>query len=160
MAQEIMESVATFEEMKDEAVRRMRAVKYFNPSIREFSENNRIMVNCPPYGAHYYIDDFDDDGTDATERYRAERLEALEKIREWGYLPYAAIIQITNIGYLTTILYVSKYKEEWDMEFEAWEDKPYFTTFSYVINHDDLICSEFGDVTVMPTIAGGLKRVY
>lgn len=159
MEQEIMESVATFEEMKNEAVRRMRAVKYFNPSIREFSENDRIMVNCPPYGAHYYIDDFDDDGTDATARYRTERLEALEKIREWGYLPYAAIIQITNIGYLTTILYVSKYKEEWDMEFDTYGDVGWLTS-SYVVNHSMPDCSESGDVVVFPTIAGGLSRKF
>ena len=79
-------------------------------------------------------------------------------IKEWekvyNSLVYHIIHDYTNIGELYTLLYVSKYEEEWEYDNTDIEaEEP----ICYVINKDDEYSSEFGHCIIKPA-NGGLER--
>ena len=136
------------EEKKAEAIRRMKKLRYFKPSIKEFEKYYKVMLNEPPFGAHYYIDE-------------DERL--VSKIKELeerdGILVYAVIRSFLTDGIETfmmdSLLFVEDEKEEWEF-FD--EDLPYKTIMSYTINWGCPDCSEYGSIGFNYTTAAGLMR--
>lgn len=74
---------------------------------------------------------------------------------KYNGLVYHMIHNMTEFGELYTILYVSKDVTEWNADRNDLEDG---LAFAYVKNVTDDWCSEFGTVSIRPSI-GGLVRV-
>ena len=138
------EAMIPVAEKKAEAIRRMKKLNYFGQSINAFRRSGYVMINEPPFGAHYYTHD-------------DERLQqAIKEFeRENNALVYAVVRAFTSLGDMDSLLYVDDYEEEWNY-FD--EDVDYGIIMSYTINWDMPDCSEFGCIGFKPTIAGGLQR--
>ena len=136
------------EKKKAEAIRRMKALRYFNPSVKEFETNDLVMINEPPFGAHFFT-------------YYEPELE--EKIKELetrdNILVYAVIRSYLSDGSETlkmdSLLFVEDYEEEWEYFDEDIKDK---IIMSYTINWNWEDCSEYGSIGFDYTSAAGLKR--
>lgn len=68
---------------------------------------------------------------------------------------YHMIHNMTSFGELYSMLFVSKYEEEWEMDRQDIKEN---IVFVYVYNKTDDWCSEFGSIGVKPSI-GGLIRM-
>lgn len=144
--------LATKEEMKDEAIRRMKMMGYFKPSIDLFAEEGAIMLNEPPLYAHYLLDEFN-----SPEAYE-ELKPVIDKLQaDDEHLVYAVILSFSNIGKTYSILSVEQNKEEWNYFDEDIHDG---ITFAYVYNSSYPDCSEFGSIGVALSPAAGLKRTH
>lgn len=131
-------------EKKAEAVKRMKKLGIFGPTVKQFEKEDLLSQSEPPLGACYWVED-----------------EQLERVKEFeakhNALVYFVIHHWTNIGELENYLYVNDYKEEWAMDnrdIEAGE------VLAYVYNHDMPECSEFGHIGVELTSAAGLRRAW
>lgn len=140
---------ATIEEKKAEAVKRMRRLGIFKPTIKDFEKNGLVCVSEPPYGAFYYIEDED-----------RQRIDEFEK--KYNGLVYMVVRSYLRDGdgpvfTMDNMLYVSDYPEEWDMDNELLDDG---IVLAYVYNSAEPFFSESGDIRVQRTVAGGLVRVF
>lgn len=70
--------------------------------------------------------------------------EATEVVREYGGLPYYVMIKNTPFGVMGSVLYVSKYDEEWEMDRDELREGNY--VHAYVHNYDVPEFSEFGGI--------------
>ena len=128
------------EEMKEEALKRMKALRMMAQPIKEFSKENKLNLSevC---GILYWLDE------------EQERM-----IRDWemesGNLAYHIIHSFAEFGELFTVLYVSKHKEEWD-----YDNKDLKQGFPccYVINKDIPEFSEYGSCEVQPINVGVMR---
>ena len=130
---------ATREQMKEEAVKRMKMLGINPPTIEEFEQEGKLNVSRG--GFLYWLDD----------EYRAKVAEFEEK---YGGLAFAVIESNTEFGKLLSILYVSTHRDEWESDrlgLKAGEP------FAYVFNLDVEECSEFGFINVRKRF-GGLVR--
>ena len=138
------EAMIPVEEKKTEAIRRMKKLNYFSQSINAFRRSGYVMINEPPFGAHYYTHD------DVNLQKKIKEFE-----EENNALVYAVVRAFTTLGQMDSLLFVEDYREEWEY-FD--EDVKYGTVMSCTINWDDDRCSEFGSIGFKNTIAGGLQR--
>lgn len=134
--------MATREQMTKEGVARMRILKMLPQPIKEFEEQGRLNLS-ENGGILYWLN------------------EDQEKIvRDWeadhGNVVYHVIHNYTNFGELLTLLYVSKYQEEWEMDRA---DLKAGYPITYCINLSMPECSEYGSCGVKPSI-GGVKRIF
>lgn len=127
-----------------EAVKRMKALGIFPPTIRQFEKDNYLSQSEPPVGACYWV-----------EGEQLERVRQFEK--KHNALVYHIIHEWTNIGELENYLYVSDYEEGWPMDNEDIKEG---RVLAYVVNKDMPDCSEFGSIGVALTPAAGLKRTW
>lgn len=134
---------------KAEAVKRMRMLGISNNTIGQFERDDVVMVSEPndvgfgAFGALYWLDD---DDQKMVAEFEAEN----------NALVYMVVRSFTNFGKMDALLYVSDYKDEWEMDNE---DVQYMTPMSYVVNHDYPYCSEFGSISVV-SAGGGLVRRF
>ena len=77
--------------------------------------------------------------------------------QEHNALVYVVIRSYTNIGKMDSMLFVSDYPEEWEMDRA---DIPHQQQVAYVYNHDAPDCSEIGAIGFAPTPAAGLCRTW
>ena len=133
----------TREEKKVEALERMKKFGYWGCAREAFRKQNKVFVNEPPFGAVY----------DLNEKEKAE-VEAFEK--EYNALVYIVIRTPMWFGLCDSYLYVSDYKEEWEMDND---DIKHGYAMAYVVNHDAPECSEFGTIGVKLASGAGLVRV-
>lgn len=138
------EAMIPVAEKKAEAIRRMKKLGYFGQSINAFRRSGYVMINEPPYGAHYYTHD------DAVLQQKIVEFE-----EQNNALVYAVVRAFTTLGTMDSLLFVEDYREEWDY-FD--DDADYGIIMSYTINYDMPDCSEFGSIGFQHTIAGGLQR--
>ena len=132
------------EEKKAEAVKRMKKLGIFGPTIRQFEKDDLVSISEPPFGAFYWVE--------------GEELKKMKEFEEANHaLVYCIVRSFTNIGKLDAYLYVSDYKEEWEMDHE---DLKEWYQIAYVVNWDAPECSEFGSVGLKMTPAEGLARVW
>jgi len=125
---------------KQEALERMKLLKIHSNAIREFEKDN--LVNLSEHdGMLYWLNDK-----------QKEMVTEFEK--EHDAVVYHVIHNYTEFGEIYSLLYVSKYKEEWT---EDKNDIKYGTALVYVKNVDDDWCSEFGSIGIRPQF-GGLVR--
>ena len=75
--------------------------------------------------------------------------------KEYGGKVYHMIHDIYEFGECYTMLFVSKYEEEWGQDID---DLKYGRPLAYVKNISDDTCSEFGFVGIKQNI-GGIVRV-
>lgn len=134
---------ATREEMKQEAIKRMKALGVYPETIKQFEKENLISISEPPVGAFFWVEGDD-----------LEYIRAIEE--RFGGMAYCAIRSYTEFGTLDSFLWVSDAKEEWGYD---WEDIPDNYVFCYVRNREADFCSEFGTIAVRKTIAAGLQRI-
>ena len=133
----------TREKKKEEAIKRMKALGIIDNAIKQFEEDDIVMVSEPPFGALYWLED-----------------EEKEMVREFeeenNALVYMIVRAFTNFGKMDSLLFVSDYKEDWEMDHDAIVDG---YVMSYTKNYDAPECSEMGSIVVKPMF-GGLLRVF
>lgn len=130
---------------KEEALKRMAKLQLHKDCVKAFKEDNTVWMS-EDIGYLYTLND-----------------EQMKLVQDWeketNNLAYHVIHNLTNFGELLTILYVSQYTEEWEMDRADIENSVYpVTPLTYVMNLTDEFCSEYGRVGVRSSI-GGLVRV-
>lgn len=133
----------TREAMKEEALKWMEILKISPEVILDFKNYDTVMA-C--------------EGRNGTFVPLTEGLKELVKQTEhkYGCLVYLVVRTNTVFGQLDSLLFVTKYDEEWETEREALECG-YAMTYTH--NADNPICSEMGDIVVKTTEDGGLVRL-
>lgn len=129
----------SIEAKKVEAIKRMKTLGVFNQTITQFIGG--MVSYSEPTGANYWLDDE-----------QKEIVKAFEE--EHNALVYFVIRSYTQFGKLDSILYVSDYDDEWEMDHEDLKDG---YALAYVHNYDMPDCSEFGSIGVQERF-GGLVR--
>lgn len=134
-------SKATIEQMKEEAVRRMRLL-HMHPNVEaDFLDG---IINYSVEGILFW---------QSSEQ--MERIQAFEQ--QTGNLVYHVLDgYYLDIGRLLTLLYVTPDKNEWPRERK---DLIAGEIFTYVINVDCEYFSEYGIVGIEPFV-GGLRRTF
>jgi len=130
------------EEKKAEALTRMGMMGYWKQAKESFRRRDRVYVNEPPWGAVYDL-----------EPGLAEEVAEFEK--QNNALVYMVVRAFTNFGTMDSLLYVSDYPEEWEMDREDIKDG---IVMSYTINRDMPDCSEFGSIGYRLGSGAGLIR--
>ena len=133
----------TREKKKEEAIKRMKALGIIDNAIKQFEEDDIVMVTEPPFGALYWLEDDE-----------KEMVKEFEE--ENNALVFMVVRAFTNFGKMDSLLFVSDYKEEWEMDNEAIVDG---YVMSYTKNYNAPDCSEMGSIVVKPSF-GGLLRIY
>lgn len=129
------------EKQKEEAITRLKMFNIYEDAIRQFKENNIIMVSERPYGALYEL--------------KEDQKEIVKNFEEENNVfVYLLTHTYTEFGELYEIFYVSQHEEEWERDKE---DIKEMYPFVYVYNADDEYSSEFGCIGVTPRF-GGLIR--
>ncbi len=134
-----MTNVSLLEQQKAEAVKRMKKLKLIDNIIYEFEEKN--VLNRSECGILYWLTDEE-----------KKLVETWEK--ETGNLVYHVIINKMEFGLCYSLLYVSRHVEEWAYDNEDLNEG---FPFVYVINVDDMECSEYGRIGIQ-NFFGGLLR--
>jgi hypothetical protein len=128
------------EKMKNEALERMKSLKLHENVICEFEKEDKLNKSFA-FGILYWLTE-----------------EEKQLVKEWeeetGNLVYHVIENQFEFGHCYSLLYVSKYEEEWEMDRDLIK---YNTSYAYVINTDDDMCSELGAIGIVPKI-GGIMR--
>lgn len=127
---------------KQEAVERMKILDIFPQTIKEF-EKEGIINKSEHGGMLYWLDE-------------NEQKFVKEFEEKYDALVYHVIHNYTNFGELYSLLYVSKYEDEWDWDRD---DIKHNTACVYVKNIEDDICSEFGSIGIKSQF-GGLARIW
>lgn len=137
-----MSKLATIEEMRAEAVSRMKLMGVWDVAVQEFEAKARVFCSERPAGAFFDLNE--------------EQTKILQEVQEKGGLVYMVLRVNTTIGLMDSFLYVSQHKEEWEMDREDIKDG---LAFSWTHNYADPWCSEFGSIVWQMGIAGGPIRV-
>ncbi len=127
---------------KQEAIKRMKTLKLYPQVIKEFEEED--VINKSEHGGILYW-------LDEKEQKMVRTFEA-----EYGAAVYHVIHNYTEFGELYSLLYVSKYREEWEYDRD---DLKSGYICSYVVNVSDDTCSEFGSIGIKMQF-GGLVRTF
>lgn len=127
-------------EMKAEAMRRMKTLGLMKTVLEDFAEDvlNKSEMGL---GILYWLSD--------KEQKMVKQFE-----NEHECIVYHVILTNAEFGILYDMLYVDKYKEDWEMINYGIKDG-YIPSYCKNITYD--WCSEFGDICVK-SINGGLKR--
>lgn len=144
---ETNEMIATKIEQAEEAKRRMEKLGIAGTAQALFESGLLVSYECLrlPGGGCIVLD-----GELPQEMY--EKINAIEE--QYGIEVYAVIESHAEFGHLYDCLYVTKYKEEWEMDYELFEDD---CTMSYCINVDEPMFSEFGSIAI-ENVNGSLCR--
>ncbi len=130
------------EKQKEQALKRMKFLNIMDQPVKEFKEEGKVNLS-ERGGLLYWLDDDEQKMVDDFEI-------------ENNALVYHVIKSTTTIGLMYSLLYVSRYMEEWGMDMD---DLRAGRAFVYVVNKDMPDCSEFGTIGVKPSI-GGLARTW
>ena len=132
----------TIEKKKEEAIKRLKALHIIDDAIKQFERDDIVMVSEPPFGALYWLDD--------------EQKEIVKDFEEkYDALVYMVVRAFTQFGKMDSLLFVSKYSEEYEYEMYNIQEG---CVGSYTINYDMPDCSEYGNIVVKPMF-GGLLRI-
>ena len=126
---------ATIQEMVTEAIDRMNTLHLHPNVIQDF---RRGRLNYSEQGFLYWL-------TDEQEE------KVVEFQKECGGVVYHVIKNNTEFGEMYTYLYVTKNKEEWEMDRE---DLRAGYPVCYV---DSGWCSEFGSIGIQPRFGGVIR---
>lgn len=136
-------SIATVQEMKEEAIRRMKQMGVWEGAVQEFEQKARIFCSERPAGAFFDLDE--------------EQQKILQEVQnDYGGLVYMVVRANTTIGLMDSFLWVSKHKEEWDLDREDIQNG---LAFSWTHNYAEPMYSEFGSIIWKMGLAGGPIRV-
>ena len=129
----------TLEEQKKECLTRLKLSGLCNEVITDFK--NGQLYKTEQLGILYYIND-------------KEKAVVKDFEEKNNAMVYHILHSNTEFGELLALLYVSKYKEEWQMDREDLRDN---IALSYVYNVDCPDFSEFGSIGFAQRF-GGLVR--
>lgn len=133
--------MTTREEMKKEAVARMKSLGMLPQAVKEF-EKAGVLEQSENRGVLYWLDD--------------ETKEMVSKFeQETGCLVFHVILSHTNIGKMYSLLYVCSEEEEWELDREDLKEG---IAIAHVIN-TTMDIEESGCIGIKPQI-GGLVRTY
>lgn len=133
---------ATREQMKQEALARMKLLNLHPNVVNEFRNENKLNYSEGTLGILYW----------ATDEMK-QIVESFEK--KTGYTVYHLIDNNSEeIGHMLTLLYVSTEMEEWTYDRRDIQDG---CPLAYVENMTYPDCSEFGSVGARPA-NGGVVR--
>lgn len=130
------------ETKKEEAIYRMKLMGIIPDAIKQFEEENTVMVSENPFGFLYWLND-------------DQKKLVSEFETEYNSLVYLANLCNTEFGKLLSLFYVSDHKEEWEMDNTDIADG---YALVYCINLNCPECSEFGSIA-FESINGGIKRI-
>ena len=137
----------TLNEMKNEALARMRILKIHENAINDLEKNDMVNVSFFGCGILYWPTD--------------KQIELIKKFEDqYNCLVYHAISSTTEIGELLTLLYISQYESDWPTDREDlknYDPRYGYSIMAYVYNLSNDIFSEFGSVCVKSK-NGGLVR--
>ena len=136
--------MASKEEMKNEAIRRLQAMNIYKPYINGFKAKAQKVCFYENFGGYWV--------------YQEPEIEAKMKELEEknGCTVYAITHEMYEFGECWSFLFVSKYDEEWDYEFEQSNGANFYAD-AYVWNSsDDFV--DYGSIVVQ-SFGGGLRRV-
>ena len=128
--------------MKQEAVKRMKSLGLPSETIQTFRENRKVHI-------------WDDENMELSPLNELEREIVAEFERRHQSIVYYAMRTSTNFGELISFLFVSPYKNEWNIERNDLKQK---RTVSYVYNTETPEFSELGYIEFEPSYNGNLKR--
>lgn len=132
---------ATKEQMKQEALARMKLLDLHQNVVKDFETEGKINYSLGIHGILYWV--------------TGEIGEVVQKFEnQTGYLVYHVIHNNTEIGRMLTLLYVSTEMEEWNADKQDLQEG---CPLAYVENLTYPDCSEFGSVGVKP-FNGGVVR--
>ena len=139
--------MATHQEMKTEAISRMRAIQLYDGTIEAFKED-MVHVYEPPYGCSYSIEEDDEEYIRAFEQKHG--------VLVWGVIRTFFSIkgeELTGDSYL----YVSGNKEFWKEERELlFNGTP--TVYTIIKEHPEL--NQIGTMKVYRSEGGTLLQDY
>ena len=127
------------EKQQQEAIARLEQLNLYPTVLKEFKQG---LINVSEHGGILYWAD--------------EEQQAIIKEFEQEHeaIVYHIILSYTEIGRMLSIMYVSKYEEEWEMDRD---DLKQGYPCVYVKNLDDDMLSEFGCIGIVERF-GGLMR--
>ena len=131
-------------EMTEEAVRRMKKLGIFAPTIRQFEKEDLVSESTPPLGACFWLND--------EQKKRVKKFEL-----EHGVLVYHVIHSYTNLGEMESYLFVTSTYDEWLQDDSCFDNQE---AFAYVYNNDEPDFSEFGYIGIQLSPAAGLLRTW
>ena len=132
----------TREIKKQEAIKRMKTLHIIDDAICQFDNEDIVMVSEPPLGGLYWLND--------KEKAMVHKFE-----EQYNALVYMVVRAFTNFGTMDSLLFVSDYEDEWEMDNEDLKD---MYAMTYTINHDMPECSEFGSIAIH-SVGGGILRI-
>ena len=135
--------------LQTEALKRLKALDVARDYYDVFANDN--IVTLYQHYAGFYATDWNMPDTDIE-----KHIKQIED--EFDCIVYAITEEFYTFGYCLTFLVVTKYKEDWDYEFDM-TDTHHFTCYAYVENLDAPQNSEFGSVGIK-SMMGGLMREY
>ncbi len=131
-------SPLTHEEQKSEAIKRLRML-FADEVVPTAYENGTVYLCDPPGGNLIPIPS-----------------EMMDEIRSFEREHDALVYLVIGDSWSYSYLYVSRYKEEWEMDVDdLGEGYP----LAYVENIGDPECSEFGSIRIAPNGNGGFVRL-
>ena len=142
------------EKMKEEALKRMKKWDLHENVIREFKDEDKLNKSERSFIPYYLNSELSFVPGNLYYLNEEETAMIKEWEEEYGGLVYHVIHDYTNIGELYTLLFVSKYENEWEYDNKDIETEE---PLCYVINKDYNVNSEFGHCIIKPA-NGGLER--
>lgn len=130
------------EKKKEEAIRRMEALNIVPTAIDEFADKGIVMMSGEPVGALSAMGD-------------AEKKMVADFEHEHNALVYMVVRAYLPFGKCDSLLYVSDYQTEWEMD---QYDISVGYVMTYTVNHDNPDCSEFGSIAYR-SANGGVLRI-
>lgn len=128
------------EKQKQEAIERMKMLKIYSQTIKEFEKENVINVS-EHGGILFWLDD--------------EQQEMVKRFEEkYNAVVYHVIHNYTEFGELYSLLYVSQHENEWDYDKD---DIKHNIALCYVVNKDEENFSEFGSIGIRPQFGGVIR---
>lgn len=134
------------DEMKAEAIARMKELGLMAEIINSFEKDKKIMMS-EGAGILYNLDETANKAVSGLLENNDEDI---------SYLPYHVIHTMTNIGELYDVLYVSSDGSNWDYERFSYHNQE---IEAYVYNASEPLFSENGPISIKPC-NGGLKREF
>ena len=131
---------ASQEEMKQEAINRMKMLLLHQNVINEFKKENKLNKSEGPLGTLYWLDE--------------EEKDIIKEYEEkWNVLVYHIIKSFTvDMGTIYDLLYITDEKDYWEEERKRLEQ-------GIVLSHTKSQFNESGDIFVI-NVSGGLARLY
>ena len=128
---------------KEQAIKYLQQLDIYKPYIDGFEKENEVCVfeHFAGFWAYQYPE-------------IEAKMKAIEK--QFGCTVYAITHEFMPFGECYSFLFVSKYKDEWDMLLHS--DKNKHSIYAYVWNKSDEWCSEFGTIGVISGL-GGITRI-
>lgn len=131
---------ASKEEMKKEAIERLRMLDVYNSVLNEFINEDKLNKSEGKDGILYWLDDDEQ-----------EKVKGYEE--KWNVLVYHVIKTYTiDFGLIYDLLYITNEKEFWEEERKRLKN-------GLVLTHTISCFEESGDITIK-SINGGVVRVW